>query len=141
MRFWDSSALVPLMVRQAATTRVTALMRKDPEVLAWWGTRLECASAIARLERQGQLRPPAVVTAFQRLDAVVEGWHEVQPTDPVRETGRRLLRTHDLRAADALQLAAAVHAAEGSPTTLPFVCLDARLADAALREGFRVVGV
>lgn len=140
MRFWDSSAVVPLLVQQAATRRMTALLRDDQELLAWWGTRLECASAVARLERNGELRSGAVVKAFTRLDSISAGWHEVQPADPLRETGRRLLRTHELRAADALLLAAALHAAEGSPPTLPFVCLDARLASAAEREGFPVVG-
>jgi len=57
----------------------------------------------------------------------------------VREAARRLLRVHDLRAADALQLAAAVVASENRPSTMQIVCLDARLAGAALREGFRIL--
>jgi hypothetical protein len=48
----------------------------------------------------------------------------------------RLLRVHPLRAADSLQLAAAVVASEGDPGELPFVCLDEKLAQAASREGF-----
>ncbi len=51
----------------------------------------------------------------------------------------RLLRTHSLRAADALQLAAARAASEERPDTLPFVTLDERLALAAQREGFAVI--
>jgi hypothetical protein len=46
---------------------------------------------------------------------------------------------HPLRAADSLQLAAAIIAAEREPTTLEFVSLDDRLGEAASREGFRVV--
>jgi predicted nucleic acid-binding protein len=45
---------------------------------------------------------------------------------------------HPLRAADALQLAAAVVAAEGIPASLSIVTLDERLAAAARREGFVV---
>jgi hypothetical protein len=58
--------------------------------------------------------------------------------DAVLEMARRLLRVHPLRAADSLQLAAAVLASEGRPSTLEFVCLDDRLGIAAQREGFRV---
>lgn len=41
-----------------------------------------------------------------------------------------------LRAADALQLAAALAAAENNPSALSIVTLDDRLAEAAEREGF-----
>lgn len=75
-----------------------------------------------------------------RLDRFAATWQEVQPTEPLRDNARRLLRVHDLRAADALQLAAGVAAAEGRPATLAFVCLDDRLAGAAEREGFPVIG-
>jgi hypothetical protein len=51
----------------------------------------------------------------------------------------RLLRNHPLRAADALQLAAALIASEETPQTLEFICLDDRLALAARREGFTVI--
>jgi hypothetical protein len=67
-------------------------------------------------------------------------WQEVQPMETLRETGRRLLRTHPLRSADALQLAAAILASEGRPPTLEIVSLDARLSAAAHREGFKVIG-
>jgi hypothetical protein len=50
----------------------------------------------------------------------------------------RLLRVHPLRAGGALQLAAAIIAADFQPNALEFVTLDARQADAAEREGFRI---
>ena len=68
-------------------------------------------------------------------------WQEVEAGDLVRETAIRLLRVHPLRAADSLQLAAAFVAAEGRPSTLEFVTLDDRLALAAQREGFVVIGL
>ncbi len=108
-------------------------------MLVWWGTRLECLSAIARRERDGSLEHSAVGTAVGRLDEIAAAWTEVEPTDRIRETASRLLRTHPLRAADSLQLAAAITAADGAPAALPFVTLDARLALAAEREGFPVI--
>jgi uncharacterized protein len=57
----------------------------------------------------------------------------------VRRTAERLLRTHPLRAAGSLQLAAALIAADHNPTSLDIVCLDARLSRSARREGFTVI--
>ncbi len=132
--------MVPLLVRQRATARMRTLYRSDASVLAWWGARIECESAIARLERVGLLRKSSAVAARTRLDRFAASWQEVQPTDPLREIARRLLRVHDLQAADSLQLAAGLAAAEGRPATLAFVCLDERLGAAAEREGFPLFG-
>lgn len=101
-------------------------------MLVWWGTSVECISALARLEREGVMSPRDVSMALARLRALAQAWHEVQPHERVRARAERLLRVHPLRAADALQLAAAIEAAEGSPTG--FVCLDRRLGEAASRE-------
>lgn len=131
--------MVPLLVLQAASQRMMALYRADVSVVTWWGTRVECDSAVARLERQGDLSPAAANAALRRLDLLARSWHEIEPLDALRETARRLLRVHPLRAADALQLAAAFQAAEQRPSTLEFACLDERLALAAQREGFLVL--
>jgi predicted nucleic acid-binding protein len=116
-----------------------ARYRADPVVLAWWGGRVECESAIARLERARMLAQRAAASARGRLERFAASWQEVQPSDSLRDSARRLLRVHDLRAADALQLAAGLAAAEGRPATLAFVCLDERLGLAAEREGFTVL--
>ena len=138
MRFWDSSALVPLLVEEEVTAALRDLYRGEPGMITWWGTPVECASAIARLEREERLSPPAVKESLQLLDTLTPHWHRIEPVDAVLETARRLLRVHPLRAADSLQLAAAFLASEGRPKTLEFVCLDDRLGTAAEREGFRV---
>lgn len=49
----------------------------------------------------------------------------------------RLLRLHPLQTADALQLAAALVAAEDDPTSQEFLTLDDRLKKAAQLHGFR----
>lgn len=139
MRFWDSSAIVPLLVEDPASAEVLEEFEHDPQIVAWWSTETECASAILRKERERVIDQPDVTTALHRLSALVEGWQEVQPTVHVRRTSIRLLRVHQLRAADALQLAAAIVVADGHPASLGFVTRDARLADAATREGFSVV--
>jgi hypothetical protein len=58
----------------------------------------------------------------------------------VRRSAERLLRTHPLRTAESLQLAAALVAADHDPATLTVVSVDERLNAAARREGFVVLG-
>ena len=141
MRFWDASAIVPLLMTETTTRTVQALATEDPAMLVWWASEVECASALARLEREGGLSEPAVRQAFERLRQLAAGWHEVDPSDSIREAAVRFLRVHPLRAADALQLAAAFVAAERRPSSLEVVTLDDRLAAAARKEGFVVIEV
>ena len=138
MRFWDSSAIVPLIVTEASTQGLLTSAAQDPVMCVWWATEVECASALSRLEREGALTDSSITTALDRLDRLAESWNEVQPTAALRGTARRLLRVHSLRGADSLQLAAAVIASEGLPSSLDIVTLDDRLAGAARREGFTV---
>lgn len=140
MRFWDSSALVPLLLLEPATQAVVELLRADLGMIVWWSSPVECALAIARLEREDALDRAGVAEAFDRLDTLTRSWAEVTPTRQLRDVARRLLRVHSLRAADALQLAAAYVASEMHPATLSIVTLDDRLRDAADREGFQLVG-
>ncbi len=138
MKYWDSSALLPLVVKEAATAQVQALLAQDGDVLTWWGSRVEAHSALARLARDGQLAPAAHQAAIARLESFAASWNEVVPSDAIRDQAARLLRLHPLRTGDALQLAAAVVACEHRPGTLPLVTLDGRLREAAVREGFAV---
>lgn len=139
MRYWDSSAIVPLLVSEKKTESLLGLYRADPGVFTWWGSDIECVSALSRVERLDPSCGPALDGALRRLDELRRSWHEVQPTSGVREGAMRLLRVHALRAADALQLAAAIVASENRPSTLEFVCLDERLVEAARREGFGIL--
>jgi predicted nucleic acid-binding protein len=139
MRFWDSSAAVPLLVDEPASGAVHAAHAQDTEIAAWWATEVECVSALARLEREGVMDSSSLGDALERLDGLASAWLEVQPIQRVRDLSIRLLRVHSSRAADALQLAAALAAAEDHPETLPFVTLDDRLGQAAQREGFVLI--
>ena len=138
MKFWDSSAIVPLLVAEPSTREMQALASRDHAMLVWWGTRIECASALARLERDGALDEDAASTAFDRLKQLSAAWHEVEAGHAVREAAVRFLRVHPLRAGDATQLAAAFIAANRQPGTLEIVTLDDRVASAARKEGFAV---
>ena len=138
MKFWDSSAVVPLLVQEPATAERGKQLRADPVMLVWWGTAVECASALQRLVREGAMRADEARSADARLRQLERRWVEIDPTQTVRAQAERLLRIHPLRAGDALQLAAALVACQHDPATLPFQTTDSRLAEAAQREGFTV---
>jgi predicted nucleic acid-binding protein len=105
----------------------------------WWGTPLECESALARGERLSILSVHALESGRRQLDTLRAAWAEVGPSDAVREGAGVLLRRYPLRAADALQIAAALVWAEDHPEGESFMTLDKRRADAARTEGFEVV--
>lgn len=139
MRYWDASALVALHVEQTATSRVRHLYAADPEVLTWLLSDVEVRSGIARLGRDGAMNPAEVQTAIARIEAFWEGVHQVSLVEAVKLRAKRLLGVHALRAADALQLGAALAGVYDDPRGWEFVCLDRGLGAAAQREGFAVV--
>jgi predicted nucleic acid-binding protein len=141
VKFWDASAIVPLLISEPASGRLQQLAADDPAILVWWASEVECASALARLERDALLDRAAAIEAFDRLTRLRDVWHEVDPSDGIREAAIRFLRVHPLRASDALQLAAAFVASERRPSSLEIVTLDERLEAAARKEGFRLIEV
>lgn len=139
MRFWDSSALIPLLLQEATSARLRDLLRRDPAVALWWGTQVECASALARRQRDGSLARSGLRQALSALDGLRAGATEIGPTEEVRTRAVRLLAIHPLRAGDALQLAAALIWSQERVRGVGFVSMDDRLRGAAAREGFQVL--
>ncbi len=136
MRFWDSSTIVPLLVDEPVSGQMETHLGED-SIVAWWGTPVECLSAIARREREGVIDSEESARARAKLSALVQEWIEIPPTERVRMIAARLLRLHTLRAGDAFQLAAATIARDEE--TLTIMTLDDPLAVAARREGFAVL--
>ena len=138
MRFWDTSALMPLLVEETASRRLEALYRSDPEMLVWYATPAEVESAIQRRRREGSIDADSERWIRERLGDLEETWYEVQATEVVRERAIRLLRVHPLRGADAFQLGAALVVFEEHTRGNFFLAEDARLREAAEAEGFSV---
>lgn len=136
MRYWDSSALVPLCVAEPATPAARQLARDG--IVTWTLSVVEIASAIERRAREGALGPSDRTAARATLAQLAASWTEITALVAVQERALRLVATHPLRAADALQLAAALVAVGDRTTGHEFVSADARLRDAATREGFAV---
>lgn len=142
MRFWDTSAIVPLLVREAQSNRMRELMRRDTEILASFITPIEVTSAIWRRLHHGELDPTDRTNAESQFADVSRNWFEVAEFQHVKEVALDLLARHPLRSADALQLASAIvglRNARQEPFDLPFVTLDTDLAEAARAEGFPVL--
>ena len=138
MRFWDSSALVPLLVRQGGSAEADRWLAEDPEVVTWTLTPVEIVSALRRLVRDGELGEREARQAEDLADELLGRTHVVADVERVKGIAIRLLRVHGLRAADSLQLAAALLWADGAPSGLVVHTHDRRLATAAEREGFVV---
>jgi len=139
VRYWDSSALISLFVTEPESERRTSLLKEDAHVVTWWGSRIECASALNRLQREQSLDERGLVQALGNLDAFCETCVEILPSEEVRKRAIRLLRMHPLRATDAVQLGAALVAAHEDPSSLALVTSDDKLKLAAQREGFLVL--
>lgn len=136
MRFWDSSALVPLIVAESRTPEMGRLVADDPDIMVWYLTSVEVASALARRSRE---LPGEQQDAESLLDAMEAVWTRVDDARVVA-LARQLVAVHRLTAADALQLGAAVWAKRHEDVR-DFVTLDHRLAAAARAEGFTVLPV
>jgi len=141
MRFWDSSAVIPLLLEEPMSARVEAVLHEDREVVLWWATPVECASGVARSHRENRMSFATAQAALGRLDVLIAGVFEIEPVEDLRLRARRLLRIHPLRAADAFQLASALLWCSEITAGAAFVCLDKRLSEAAAREGFEVLPV
>jgi predicted nucleic acid-binding protein len=135
MRFWDTSALVPLIAREASTEAVLALHREDPVVLVAWTASIECVSAFVRKHRERAISDDQLMSLLATLGELARTWNVGEPTSEVRAAAERLVEAHGLRAADAIQLASA----RAPGRAIDFVCFDRRLARAATAEGHRVV--
>lgn len=139
MRFWDSSAIVPLVMPETRSAALVDLVRADPVMVLWWATPIECQSAVFRRHRDGHVGRDQVGAFLERMRWTIHAAVEVIPTEEVRAKAARLLGVHALRAADALQLAAALVWCEEQPAGETFVSLDDRIREAARREGFTLM--
>ena len=139
MRYWDASALVPLMVAESGSGWAHDRLSEDDRIVTWAWTRTEIVSAIERRAREGALTRLQRRNLLKDFKILSNSWDEVTDILSVRVRANLLLARHPLRAADAGQLAAALLVQEQLSFPLAFVCLDQRLSMAAELEGFDVM--
>ncbi|MEJ7842259.1 MAG: type II toxin-antitoxin system VapC family toxin [Rubrobacter sp.] len=139
MRFWDTSAIMPLISREPLSGAVRRLLEEDTEMVVWWATRVECVSAISRRAREGSLDSEGERATRDLLNDLSGSWTEVLPSARLRDLAVQNLFAHPLRAADALQLASALIWCGSQPKGHGFVSLDVRLRTVASRSGFTLL--
>lgn len=139
MKFWDSSAIIPLCLEEPQSEVVRAILEQDNSIAVWWGSYTECSSAFARLLRDGYMTTEEEEQAREILSSLSLVWTEIEPSEDIRDVSGRLLLNHALRAADSLQLSAAIIWADKKPKGRHFVCLDIKLREAARKEGFSLL--
>ncbi len=138
--FWDASALVPLCVHENASRQAQLHLPRSLPVV-WWASSIELHSAVARLHRQGKLKEVEKNGALARLEVLSRAWREILPSDSLRDLARQLLDTYELRAADSLQLAAALTWCQHRPARRSFFSADQRLSKYATAAGFSVIAL
>jgi len=139
VKFWDASAIIPLCIEEPNTKAVQDIAKKDNAIVVWWGSLIECYSAFSRLYREGFLKFQEEEQVRNVLSSLSSVWTEIKPGEDIRDIAMRLLLNHPLRAADSLQLAAAIVWTDKKPREHNFVCFDVRLREAARKEGFTVL--
>ena len=139
MRFWDSPALVPSSSSNQSLQRSSdGLLRTRPSLHGTL-TPVELVAALRRLVRDGALVERAAREAEEVVRDLIARAHIVSDVERVKALTIRVLRVHALRAADALQLGAALAWSDGHTEGAILHTFDKRLAEAASREGFRVI--
>jgi predicted nucleic acid-binding protein len=137
--FWDTSALVPLLVRQETSVKFRTLWRESGRVVVvWWGASVEMRSALSRLRQRKHISAPELERALTRLDAMRGQWREILASEKLKSVAETLPDSYGLRTLDALQLGAALVWCHEKPKGRVFLCDDVKLCDAAQKAGFTV---
>ncbi|MGH7151343.1 MAG: type II toxin-antitoxin system VapC family toxin, partial [Planctomycetota bacterium] len=139
MRFWDSSAVLAVVLSEPGPLSLAPFLDGEAAGALWRLTSVEVRSALSRRVRERALEPGAAERIWSRFLRLRTEFLVVDQIHAVAERAESLLVGHALRAADALQLAAALLVREAAEVSLEFVTLDRRLAKAAAAEGFVVL--
>jgi predicted nucleic acid-binding protein len=139
MRFWDTSALVPLLASEAASKAASEFYRIDQEITVAWTAGIECTSACVRKYRERRISDDQLTLLLERLRTLSRSWNFTEATLDLRISAERLVARHGLRSGDAIQLASALAVASATGPEAELVCFDRRLALAATAEGLRVI--
>jgi predicted nucleic acid-binding protein len=135
--FFDSSAIVPLCVAQSVSQSTRELFRRFNTQVVARTTLIGTTSTLYQAVALGALTQSNARRALARLEQLENRWAEVVASGRVREVALDVLRAHQLRSGDAIQLASALVWCKDKPRRRSFVCFDQRLGKAADRAGLR----
>jgi predicted nucleic acid-binding protein len=138
MLFWDSSALLAIILHESSAALLRPFLDEDPEVASSFITPLEIVSTIWRRQHADLFSLAQVQDVDQLYSVITKNWITLGDTRTI-DVALRLVARQPLRTGDAIQLASALEVADREGVMLPFVTLDEELGAAARAEGLRVL--
>ena len=133
--YFDTSAVVPLIINEPSTERCNRLWNESSRVVSVRLLYPEARAALAKAERMGRITPAQLVSAVDELDSIMAEVDHIEVTAQLATAAGHLAQEHGLRGYDAVHLAAANAVADGD---LVLVTGDADLAAAAVALGIPV---
>lgn len=141
--FLDTSALAKLYIREAGTEQMVKLATRPdgPRLVILTLSRVELHSAIRRRVRSRELSPENAQVALESFQQHLMSIFLVQPiTEVILERALAVIDQQELRAYDAIQLAACLtQASQETGGLATFVSADRQLLEAAQAEGLAVL--
>ena len=136
--YFDTSAVVPLVVSEPASLRAASLWDGADRIAAVRLVYAEARAALAQAERLDRLTVRQLRGAVAALNALYGQIDLVDVDDELVRSAGDLAEVHGLRGYDAVHLAAAVRLRDPD---LVMVAGDTALLDAAATEGMAVAQV
>lgn len=130
--YFDTSALVPLLVSEATSQACGEVWDSADRVAATRLAYVEAVAALSMAERMGRITGPDLRAGRDVLDELWAVLDVIEIGPELMSDAARLAVTHGLRGYDATHCAAAVWASDGD---LVAVTGDARLLQAWRAEG------
>lgn len=137
--YLDTSLYVRRFVREGGTESTLRLLSRFSLVSSFL-LQIETASAISRKRAEGVLSDEELERVRDEVFAGLRHISFVVVDASVAKQAREAVSKHGLRSLDAVHLGTALFLRESVGADIPFLTADARLADAAHRERFRVLG-
>src|SRR3989442_2338410 len=97
VRFWDTSALIALVVAERATARAERWLREDSDVADWTLTRVELLSALARRRREQHPSAHHLLAARREILSASHPCSEVTAVDVQRRYAERAVVPHPIK--------------------------------------------
>ena len=137
--YLDTSSLVKLYVQETESAEVKQIVQAAEVIATSHLAYVEARTAFARKRRERDVTPKDYRTVLQDFEHDWESYFLVDVSDVLIKLAARLAEKHALRGYDAIHLASAVTVRRHGDQPVTFSCFDARLSQAARREGLKIV--
>jgi len=105
--YFDTSALVPLIVTEPSSSTCSRLWNEATRVISSRLIYPEARAALAQAERMRRLTATELRTAVEDLDSIIEEIDYLEVTASLAASAGQLAEAHGLRGYDAVHLASA----------------------------------